>query len=100
MIGDAINKIESWYNEQCKSEWAHQYGISIDTLDNPGWAVKIDLLETSYSDLHVEEFFCERSDSDWIRCKIQDNKFYGWGGPMNLGEILEFFMKICAAHTH
>jgi len=95
---DVIKKIESWYQQQCNSNWEHQYGVSIDTLDNPGWSVKINLLETSYSDLRLDRFFCERSDSDWIDCKIESGIFCGCGGPMNLGEILDFFLKICESH--
>ena len=38
--------LEQWYEKTCDGDWEHIYGISIDTLDNPGWRVRIDLRET------------------------------------------------------
>ncbi len=35
---------------QCDGEWEHDYGIKIETLDNPGWLVSIDLLGTDLED--------------------------------------------------
>lgn len=35
-----------WYLAECAGDWEHSYGVKIDTLDNPGWSLKIDLRET------------------------------------------------------
>ena len=93
-----ITEIESWYTQQCNSAWEHQYGISIETLDNPGWSVKIDLSETPYSDLRHEPVLIERTDEDWVHYRIENGVFYANGGIMNLSEMLEFFINICKTH--
>ena len=49
----SIAKLSEWYQAQCVDDWQEQYGIKIDTLDNPGWSLKIDLLRTK---LHDKEF--------------------------------------------
>lgn len=41
-----IQELERWYIEQCNGDWEHEFGIKIDTLDNPGWMIKIDLADT------------------------------------------------------
>jgi len=94
---DAITEIESWYTQQCDSSWEHQYGITIQTIDNPGWEIKIDLLGTPYSNLRMNQYSCSRSESDWICCKIENGIFYAYGGPTNLGEMLEYFINMCKA---
>ncbi|UCH44768.1 MAG: hypothetical protein JSV11_10785 [Nitrospiraceae bacterium] len=38
-----FDRLNRWYINQCNGDWEHQYGIVIETLDNPGWRVKIDL---------------------------------------------------------
>jgi len=38
---DLLEQVEDWYSSQCNGDWEHQYGISIDTLDNPGWSRSI-----------------------------------------------------------
>lgn len=39
--------IQDWYEAQCDGDWEHDYGVEINTLDNPGWMVKVDLTGTS-----------------------------------------------------
>ncbi|WP_312236591.1 Imm53 family immunity protein [Stenotrophomonas sp.] len=31
---------------QCNKDWEHTFGITIEALDNPGWHIRIDLIET------------------------------------------------------
>jgi hypothetical protein len=92
-----ISELESWYSQQCDSTWEHQYGISIGTLDNPGWSVRICLSETPYSDLSLEPVLVERTDDDWVHYKIDSGVFCANGGPKNLGEMLEYFINLCKA---
>lgn len=46
MNRDSIKLLQNWYASQCDGEWEEQYGVKIDTLDNPGWNVRIGLDET------------------------------------------------------
>ncbi len=91
-MGSLLDALQSWYEEQCDGEWEHQYGIKIETLDNPGWAVEVDLTGTKLSDRMLTETAEERSAVDWIRCSAADGRFKGFGGPRNLAEILERFL--------
>lgn len=38
--------LSEWYKSNCDGDWEHYYGIKIDTIDNPGWKVDIDLVDT------------------------------------------------------
>ncbi len=42
-----LRKLQNWYAAECDGDWEHQYGIKIDTIDNPGWRVEIELNFTS-----------------------------------------------------
>ena len=79
-----INWLENWYSSQCDGSWEHFYGIKIETLDNPGWAVEIDRVI---------------SDNDWLSCRLQNNKFEGFGDVSKLYEILEIFRKWAESET-
>jgi len=46
----ALSLLEKWYSAQCDGDWEHQYGVSIGTLDNPGWTLEIDLRGTDSED--------------------------------------------------
>jgi hypothetical protein len=67
-----LERLQSWYREQCNEDWEHSFGVKIDTLDNPGWMVKIDLRETS---LEQKSFAPvsrgdSEADADWIACRL------------------------------
>ena len=59
----------NWYSSQCNGEWEHSWGLSIGTLDNPGWRVEINLMDTQWQDTQFEDLFYHESDNNWIRCK-------------------------------
>jgi Immunity protein 53 len=86
--------LESWYAEQCDGDWEHSWGLSIQTIDNPGWRVEIDLLETAFADIEIAFSREERSASDWIQFKVHDGKFEGAGGVGNLAELLRCFLEV------
>lgn len=40
-------RLAEWLTAQANGDWEHSYGIKIETSDNPGWLVKIDIEETA-----------------------------------------------------
>ena len=89
---DNCSWLEDWYQKQCNGEWEHKYGILIETLDNPGWIVKIDLKGTRYIELpNVEIKESYESDSEWMVCKVVEGVYEGAGGALMLGPIIQTF---------
>jgi len=83
--------VQSWYERHCDDDWEHQYGIAIDTLDNPGWCIRIDLNGTALEGRHLDWVEVETSDADWLHYRVEGNRFEGVGGPRNLRTILQAF---------
>lgn len=90
---DLIQRLQFWFACKCNGEWEHQHGIRIDTLDNPGWAVKIDLTDTPLHDRSFKAIDIERTELNWLKCQVKDGTFEGFGGPNNLVEILDSFLN-------
>src|SRR5271155_1085101 len=96
---NSIEWLQRWYLGQCNDQWEHAYGISIETLDNPGWLVKIDLVGTPMQGLPLHEVGGARTINhsgangphDWLNCKVEDDQFLGAGGPLSLFSIGEVF---------
>lgn len=95
---DELQQLQDWYISQCNQDWEHTYGIRIDTLDNPGWALEIDLRETELVGRSFEPLSRggTEDDVDWIRCKVEQEKFMGSGGANNLAELLRIFLTWAA----
>lgn len=85
--------LEAWYQHNCDGNWEHSYGVKIETLDNPGWHVKIDLSETNYAGLKSEELRQDADNDDWLSCSITNGIFNGYGDCKKLGVIIHIFRK-------
>ncbi len=90
---NTLKNIEKWFFSQCDGDWEHGEGIRISTLDNPGWAVDISLMDTGLQDTPYDTTKIERDEQDWVHCFIRDGKFLIRCGPRNLEEGLEVFWR-------
>jgi hypothetical protein len=93
-----IARLQQWYLAQCDEDWEHSYGIKIDTLDNPGWIVRIDLTDTPVENAAFTPLVVHRSETDWLDCAVRNAQFHGAGGPLNLEEILVAFLDWADGH--
>ena len=93
---ELLKKLQSWYQIHCDGDWEHSYGVVIDTLDNPGWKLSIDLKDTL---LENEAFqsVCEGNPENkngfWIDCHKKDNTFIGMGSVDSLEKLLSIFFE-------
>lgn len=86
--------LENWYKSNCDGDWEHCYkNVIIETLDNPGWLVDVNLIETTLEDKMFERIQIDNGDNDWMTCLIQDGKFKGRGDPDKLESIIEIFKE-------
>ena len=89
-----INWLEKWFLSNCDGGWEHYHEcVSITTLDNPGWSVKINTSETAYEGIQFDDIRIHRSDNDWIDCQKEQQIIKCFGGPGNLQEILKIVKK-------
>lgn len=92
LTADELVRLQDWYSAECNGDWEHQYGVRIETLDNPGWSLEIDLWETSLAEQPFRPVSLERSDVDWVHCKVEKAVFKARGGARNLREMLQIFL--------
>jgi hypothetical protein len=88
-----LSRLEEWYAARCNGEWEHGSGIHIETLDNPGWRVKIALHDTSKESRTLQRQTIQReNEHDWIHYCSEDRTFHIACGPKNLSESLDIFL--------
>jgi hypothetical protein len=46
MEDNIFDWLQQWYISQCDGEWEHDEGIKIQSSDNPGWIVEINVKDT------------------------------------------------------
>jgi hypothetical protein len=89
---DDLKWLMEWFASQCDGDWEHGYGITLQTLDNPGWSLSVNLENTV---LETRPFAPQEhnlmSDVSWWLCRVKDNRFLAYCGPRDLPAILAVF---------
>jgi hypothetical protein len=91
MAVDNFLWLQKWYQAHCDGDWEHSSGIRLETLDNPGWSLTVDLQDTELESKKFQKVKIERSKDNWIFCNVKENKFDGACGIGNLPEVLKLF---------
>lgn len=91
-MNTVITLLQNWYAKHCDEDWEHSYGIKIDTLDNPGWILTIDLVDTELSEFSLPRTRVDRSEADWIQFEISGRRYIACGGVYNLEEMMLQFL--------
>jgi hypothetical protein len=89
----ALQQVCSWYHANCDGDWEHEFGICIETIDNPGWRLRIDLTRTALMSKPFDRVESEYDDaSNWLRCWRTDTHFEAACGLLRLEDALTHFM--------
>ncbi len=100
MSSDNFDWLTKWYLSQCNSDWEHGYGVRIDTLDNPGWSIKIDLADTRLEGrtfVKVAQGEIAGSLEEWSRtggwlvAEVKGSMFEAACGPFDLSAVIGIF---------
>lgn len=87
-----ISLLQQWYARQCDEDWEHSYGVKIETLDNPGWILTVDLIDTGLSAALIPMTRNDRSDQDWVQFEVVGGRYIACGGAFNLEEMIIQFL--------
>lgn len=83
--------LQDWYLRGSDGELEPTYDIQIDTLEEPGWSLCIQLDGTALAGRALPEMAIERTQSDWIHAWTDDHALHIDCGPLNLTEAIKTF---------
>ena len=94
---NGIKWLQEWLLENCFFDSDHYYKIRIESIDNPGWRLVIQLKNTVMENVEFKKIFIQREDeNDWVSCRINEEKeFDSACGPKNLEEMINVFRNWC-----
>lgn len=108
MSDDNLAWLGKWYLAQCNGDWEHSHGVKIDTIDNPGWSLTIDLVGTSMQgrafqrlehgepSVDLEEW---HQTGSWWNARVEGNSFTIYCGPLDLSAAIGVFRQWVEAWT-
>ena len=98
MSDDPLNWLAGWFLSQCNSQWEHGDGVVIETLDNPGWTIKIALrgtglerrpFETLEHGEPNEDLHEWQQNGSWWIIRKTDEHFVAMCGPLDLPRVVQ-----------
>ena len=97
-VNNLLPRLQRWYSAQCNGQWEHDYGVVIETLDNPGWLLRVNLVQTALEGIPFQvlsegigEYGEPRSDQ-WLHCRVIDHVWHGAGDSAKLPRLIEEFL--------
>jgi hypothetical protein len=91
MAGEVLDVLRTWYASQCNGEWEQEYGVTIGTLEDSGWQLRVDLVGTPLSGAELPRDLTVRGKRDWVEVWSDGFTFNASGGVDNLAELLAAF---------
>ena len=89
-----IQWLQDWYSSNCDGDWEHDYGITIETIDNPGWNIKIDVVAVDVTLANKDWKLFELSEKNWLGYKIEHHVFYASGDAHKLESLIMIFKML------
>ncbi|WP_205750881.1 immunity 53 family protein [Deinococcus sp. Arct2-2] len=85
--------LANWFADNCDGDWEHQQGIKIQTTDNPGWHIQVDLYDTDLENISFPFYTVGDIDTDGFGVRCEDFKFNAFGGANSLTQLIALFRK-------
>lgn len=101
---DPAQFLIEWYARHCDGEWEHEFGVQINTLDNPGWTCSINLKQTCMDGVPFDAVVVGEEDDNyddegrqigpWWTCKVDAEGCFDIAcGPRDLLAALAVFQN-------
>jgi len=97
MTNAALQSLAVWFVEHCDGDWEHDRGITIESLDNPGWAVDVGIGGTELEGHWVDWTQSDRNDDDWLHWRSTGTMFEARCSANNLERAIESFLAFAQA---
>lgn len=88
---DSITILQQWYECNCNNNWEHENGVKIESLDNPGWSISLDLTDTPLDGLIYSVNKQSINTDKWYSITVENNILKGFGN--DLSEIIQLFYQ-------
>lgn len=86
-----IKWLQNWYKSNCDGDWEHENLVRIQSLDNPGWLLEIEMMNIS-SKLSIKKWeLFEVSEENWLGYDVEEHKFTASGDPTKLEALIMIF---------
>lgn len=96
-LNDALAYLQQWFLEQCDGEWEEDYGVVLETLNNPGWHLRVPLTDTPLAGRTYDRRLHGHSTERWVDLRSDGTTFDAACGPLALQDVIDGFRAFAVA---
>ena len=98
VMDSELKRLCEWISGQCNGKWEHDYGVTLETCDNPGWILTVDLKGTRLENkpfvpIREGDFSHNCPLPPWIDCHVENGVFSGGIDLNRLPVLLNLFLN-------
>lgn len=90
--------LQDWFAQHCDGDWEHDLGVSIATLDNPGWLLRVRIEDTEIEGIEAPWTSSEESEHEWLTWRSTGLAFEAYGGSRDLLRLVAAFQAFATQH--
>jgi hypothetical protein len=89
---DIFSRLQDWFLSNCDGDWENSSGVKVESLDNPGWMVSLDIFGTPLEGRLLDRVVVDDSEEGWLHCWSDGNSIYAAAAPCRLRDALEIVL--------
>ena len=89
-MGEGLGALQAWFAAHCDGNWEQEYGVTIGTVEEPGWeraSISSERGSGKRAGVRVRS-----AVGDWCEAWCDGYTFHAVGGTHNLDELLGTFV--------
>lgn len=91
-MSESLIALQEWLLDAADGEWEHGPGITIATLDNPGWYMTVSLAGSPLEGRQLAYAKFRDDEPTWVHCWSTGETFEAAAGPRGLSYAIEEFL--------
>lgn len=96
---NAFDQLQSWFVDMCDGDWEHDSRVKLESLDNPGWSLSVNLADTPGGPFAMNRVDVAESELRWWSCWMDSQEFRAACGPECLDNVLRIFLGLVQGTT-
>lgn len=97
---DSLVFLQEWLLDHSDGEWEHDEGVTIESLDNPGWLLRVALTGTDLEGAVLDKRELNGESASWVHAWADGTTFDAAAGPLGLGAAIEEFRRFVLRHPN
>jgi hypothetical protein len=96
-VTEEIQWLSEWFSSHCDGDWEHESGVRLETLDNPGWRLRVDIVGTGVDGRVLPRSKVDLGAGRWLWTSADGESFEASCDARSLRELVAAFRRFVSS---